>query len=95
MAEWSLDRQTGIIRRHHVIDGTFQRVIKAAAQNAKIDKRVTPHVMRYCFATHSLEAGVDIRTLQDLLGHANVETTQIYTHVMSCPGVGAPSPLDG
>jgi integron integrase len=95
MAEWSLDRQTGIIRRHHVIDGTFQRVIKAAAQDAKIDKRVTPHVLRHCFATHMLESGVDIRTLQDLLGHANVETTQIYTHVMSCPGVGAPSPLDG
>jgi integron integrase len=95
MAEWSLDRQTGIIRRHHVIDGTFQRVIKTAALNAKIDKRVTPHVLRHCFATHSLEAGVDIRTLQDLLGHANVETTQIYTHVKSCAGAGAPSPLDG
>jgi integron integrase len=95
MAHLSLDRQTGIIRRHHVLDGTFQRTIKTAAQNAGIDKRVTPHVLRHCFATHMLESGVDIRTLQDLLGHANVETTQIYTHVMSCPGVGAPSPLDG
>jgi integron integrase len=95
MASWSVDRQTGIVRRHHVLDGTFQRVIKTAAQNAGIDKRVTPHVLRHSFATHMLESGVDIRTLQDLLGHANVETTQIYTHVMSCPGVGAPSPLDG
>jgi len=94
MAEWSQDRQTGIIRRHHVLDGTFQRVIKEAAGQAGIDKRVTPHVLRHSFATHMLESGVDIRTVQDLMGHANVETTQIYTHVMACPGIGAPSPLD-
>jgi integron integrase len=94
MAEWSRDRQTGIVRRHHVLDGVFQRVIKEAAEQAGIDKRVTPHVLRHSFATRMLESGVDIRTVQDLLGHANVETTQIYTHVMACPGVGAPSPLD-
>jgi integrase len=95
MAEWSRDRQTGIIRRHHVLDGTFQRVIKEATERAGIDKRVTPHVLRHSFATHMLESGVDIRTVQDLLGHANVETTQIYTHVMQKPGLGVRSPLDG
>ncbi len=94
MKNLSQDRQTGIVRRHHVIDATFQRVIKEAAAKAGIDKRVTPHVLRHSFATHLLEAGTDIRSLQDLLGHACVETTQIYTHVMVRPGLGARSPLD-
>jgi integron integrase len=94
MADLSLDRQSGLLRRHHVLDGTFQRVIKTAAQRAGIDKRVTPHVLRHSFATHLLEAGADIRTVQELLGHAKVETTQIYTHVMNNPGLGVPSPLD-
>ena len=67
---------------------------KIAANRAQIDKRVTPHVLRHCFATHLLESGADIRTVQELMGHANVETTKIYLHVMAKPGLGAPSPLD-
>ncbi len=69
-------------------------MIKSAAQEAGIDKRVTPHVLRHSFATHLLESGADIRTVQDLLGHAHVQTTQIYTHVMQKPGWGVKSPLD-
>lgn len=94
MTEWSLDRQTGILRRHHVLDGVYQRAVKVAAGKAGIDKRVTPHVLRHSFATHLLESGTDIRTVQDLLGHADVETTRIYTHVMQRPGMGVRSPLE-
>lgn len=93
--ESSIDPVSGLRRRHHVIDTTFQRVLKRAAQDAQIDKRVTPHVLRHSFATHLLEGGADIRTVQELLGHESVETTQIYTHVMQKPGLGVKSPLDG
>ena len=89
------DPRTGLLRRHHVLDATFQHAIRQAAARAGLAKRVTPHVLRHSFATHLLEGGTDIRTLQDLLGHKNVMTTQIYTHVMQKPGIGVRSPLDG
>jgi integron integrase len=89
-----LDPATGIRRRHNLSDMSFQRTVKRAAQSAGLTKRVTPHVFRHSFATHLLEAGTDIRTVQELLGHASVETTQIYTHVMKKPGLGVRSPLD-
>ena len=93
--EASVDPVSGVRRRHHATDTTFQRMIKTAAEAAGLNKRVTPHTLRHSFATHLLEAGSDIRTVQELLGHSSVETTQIYTHVMQKPGLGVRSPLDG
>jgi integron integrase len=88
------DPHSGLQRRHHVLDATFQHAIRQAAQAARLNKRVTPHTLRHSFATHLLDQGADIRTVQDLLGHADVATTQIYTHVMKRAGLGVRSPLD-
>jgi len=90
----SVDPRTGIERRHHVMPNRYQNAIKEAARRAGIAKAVSTHALRHSFATHMLEAGTDIRTVQDLLGHQSVETTQIYTHVMRRPGLGITSPMD-
>ena len=89
------DPESGLDRRHHVHERVWQLSVKAAARRAGLTKRVTPHVLRHSFATHLLERGTDIRTVQTLLGHNDVKTTEVYTHVMQKPGLGVRSPLDG
>jgi integron integrase len=91
----AVDPADGMRRRHHLKEDTLQRAVKVAARRAGLTKLITPHTLRHSFATHLLENGYDIRTVQDLLGHKSVITTQIYTHVMQKPGIGVKSPLDG
>lgn len=90
----SRDPRSGVVRRHHTHEQALQRAIKRAVANAGIPKPATTHTLRHSFATHLLEAGYDIRTVQELLGHSNVETTMIYTHVLNRGGHGVLSPLD-
>jgi len=90
----SVDPISGIVRRHHIYAGNLQRQIKRAGTRADIPKRITVHTLRHSFATHLLEKGHDIRTIQELLGHSSLQTTMIYTHVAAKNRLGVTSPLD-
>lgn len=89
-----VDPQTGERRRHHLHESVVQRAVKEAARAAGISRPATCHTLRHSFATHLLESGYDIRTIQELLGHRDVSTTMIYTHVLNQGGWGVRSPLD-
>ena len=93
-ANRSADPDGGVVRRNHVHPDTLSRAVARAALRAGIDKRVSCHTLRHSFATHLLERGYDIRTVQELLGHSDVSTTMIYTHVMNKAARAVMSPLD-
>jgi integrase len=91
----SADPRSGALRQHHLHENGLQKAVKQAAEQAGINKRLGTHTLRHSFATHLLQSGYDIRTVQELLGHSDASTTMIYTHVLNRGGQGVRRPLDG